>query len=114
VLERRLTSTGARFDRPVFPDALGGFRDPSNTRRALRDARGSDGFTWVTSHVFRKTAATILDDAGLSGRQVADQLGQARPSMAQDVYLGRKMRNVAARQALEDAGEFESGSQKHG
>jgi integrase len=28
---------------PVFPDTLGGLRDPSNTRRALREARGSDG-----------------------------------------------------------------------
>jgi len=30
-------------DEPVFPDSLGGLRDPSNTRRQLRQARG-DGF----------------------------------------------------------------------
>ncbi|TQS40046.1 site-specific integrase [Cryptosporangium phraense] len=76
-----------RMDRPVFPDSLDGFRDPSNTQRALREARGSDGFAWVTSHVLRKTAATILDEAGLSAREVADQLGHARPSMTQDVYM---------------------------
>ena len=29
---------------PVFPDSLGGLRGPSNTRRSLRDARGSAGF----------------------------------------------------------------------
>lgn len=34
-----------------------------------------------------KTAATILDEAALSARLVADQLGHARPSMTQDVYL---------------------------
>lgn len=31
----------------------------------MRDAR----FSWVTSHVVRKTRATILDEAGLSARR---------------------------------------------
>ncbi|MFR9730392.1 tyrosine-type recombinase/integrase [Saccharopolyspora sp. MS10] len=66
-------------DGPIFPDSIGGLRDPSNTLRDLRDARGSEGFAWVTSHVFRKTAATILDEAGLTPRLVADQLGHSRP-----------------------------------
>ncbi|GAA2692510.1 MULTISPECIES: hypothetical protein [Actinosynnema] len=57
----------------------------------------------MTSHVFRKTAATILDEAGLSARQVADQLGYARPSMAQDTYMGRKLVDRRAADALEDA-----------
>lgn len=57
----------------------------------------------VTSHVFRKTAATILDEAGLSARQVADQLGHARPSMTQDTYMGRKLVDRRAADALEDA-----------
>jgi integrase len=33
--------------------------------------------------------ATWLDDAGLSARQIADHLGHSRPSLTQDVYLGR-------------------------
>ncbi|WP_245992814.1 site-specific integrase [Prauserella muralis] len=86
---------------PVFASSEGGLRDPSNTRRALRDARGTEGFAWVTSHVFRKTAATVLDDAGLSARKIADQLGHAQPSMTQDVYLGRKLASREAAQALE-------------
>jgi integrase len=86
----------------VFPDTLGGLGDPSNTRRALREARGSDGFAWVTSHVFRKTAATIMDQAKLSAREIADQLGHAKPSMTQDVYMGRDVRSPAAAAALED------------
>jgi integrase len=36
----------------------------------------------VTSHHFRKTTATFLDEAGLSARAVADQLQRSRPSMA--------------------------------
>lgn len=113
ILDRRFRR-GARLDRPVFPDTEGGFRDPSNTRRALREARGSEGFAWVTSHVFRKTAATILDEAGLSSRVVADQLGHARPSMTQDVYLGRRIAGTAAAEALERALGFESGEKNDG
>ena len=86
---------------PVFPDTLGGWRDPSNTRRALREARGSDGFAWVTSHVFRRTCATILDQSGQSPRAVADQLGHAQVSMTQNFYLGRRIANPGAAAALD-------------
>jgi hypothetical protein len=46
--------------------------------------------SWATSHVFRKTVATRLDDAGFTPRQVADQFGHANPSMTLDVYFGRQ------------------------
>jgi integrase len=100
---------------PVFPDSRGGLRDPSNTARAFREARDAAGYDWVTSHVFRKTTATILDDAGLSARAVADQLGHSRPSMTQDVYMGRKVIDPAGADALDAAfGEesTDSGCQK--
>lgn len=61
----------------------------------------ADAMAWITSHAFRKTTATILDDAGQSARQIADQLGHARPSLTQDVYMGRKAKNPAAADALE-------------
>ncbi len=89
MLRRRFIS-GARLDQPLFPDVLGGFRDPANVRRELREARGEETLSWITSHTFRKTAATILDRAALSARLVADQLGHARHSMTQDVYMGRR------------------------
>lgn len=62
-----------------------------------------DALAWITSHSFRKTTATILDDAGQSARQIADQLGHARPSLTQDVYMGRRAKNPAAAEALEQA-----------
>jgi len=102
VLRRRFV-TGARLDQPLFPDVVGGFRDPANVRRTLREARGDDTLSWITSHTFRKTAATILDQAALSARLVADQLGHARPSMTQDVYLGRRAVDSQAAEALEAA-----------
>ena len=100
---RRRFMTGARLDQPLFPDVLGGFRDPANVRRELRDARGTEALAWITSHSFRKTAATILDEAALSARLVADQLGHSRPSMTQDVYMGRRAVDSQAAVALEAA-----------
>ena len=36
---RRRFMTGARLEQPLFPDFIGGFRDPANVRRDLREAR---------------------------------------------------------------------------
>ena len=101
LLRRR--ARGIRLDQPVFSNSLGGFRDPKNTRRDLRAALDRAGFNWATSHNFRKTTATMLDEAGLSARLIADQLGHARPSMTQDVYMGRKAVDSRAAEALEMA-----------
>jgi hypothetical protein len=86
---RRRYMTGARLHQPQFPDVLGGFRDPANAA-VLSGRHGDRDLAWITSHNFRKTAATILDDAALSARLVADQLGHSRPSMTQDVYMGHR------------------------
>lgn len=49
---------------------------------------------------FRRTVATLLDEAGLTARQIADLLGHSRPSMTQDVYMGRRSPGRAAADAL--------------
>lgn len=98
---RQRWARGARLDMPVMHNLDGGYRDPHNTRRELRLAARRIGFDWVTAHVFRKTTATILDDAGLSARMIADQLGHSRPSMTQDVYMGRKTPNALVVKALD-------------
>ncbi|MEN3267919.1 helix-turn-helix domain-containing protein, partial [Pseudonocardia sp.] len=154
-------AAGVRLDEPIFADAVGGFRDPSNVRRSLREALSpvggkarrdlglslraarrdagmtrkqvaetldwsqnkialietgrikvdrpmvtillwtygpqpeateallaqfdqaakpapADALAWITSHAFRKTTATVLDDDGQTARQIADHLGHAR------------------------------------
>lgn len=101
MLERRRVGTTA--DRPLFPDAIGGWRDPTNLSRELREARGTGEFAWVTSHVFRKTCATLLDEGDLSARQIADQLGHAKVSMTQDNYLGRRLTSRRTAQTLDRA-----------
>jgi hypothetical protein len=78
-------------------------RDPFNLSRELRQARGSGEFAWVTSHVFRKTCATLLDEGELSARQIADQLGHAKVSMTQDNYLGRRLTNRRTAETLDRA-----------
>lgn len=88
---------------PIFASTAHTWWDPANAQDALRYARDQAGYGWVTSHVFRKTAATILDDAGLTARQIADQVGHSRPSMTQDVYMHRGATNPAAAAALDAA-----------
>lgn len=112
MLRARRTSTDLP-DAPVFPNVQGGLRDPSNTNRVLRETRGTDGFARVTSHVFRETAAMIMDEAGLSARLVADQLGHSRTSMTQDVYMSRKMVGRQAADALENDVDKQSGHLVH-
>jgi integrase len=58
----------------------------------------------VTSHVFRKTVATLLDEAGVSARKIADQLGRSQVSVTQDFYMGRKIASDKAARVLEIIG----------
>jgi integrase len=106
VLEQRLGSGPPDLNEPVFTAPRGGIRDPSNTSADLRAALDTAGFTWVTAHVFRKTVATLMDEAGLSARAAADQLGHAAPSMTQDVYFGRRTAHTGAAAALEELNAY--------
>jgi len=65
------------------------------------------------SHTFRKTVGSLMDDAGLSARAAADQLGHAKVSMTQDRYFGRKVRATGGAAVLE-AVERTSRSERHG
>ncbi|WAL65920.1 tyrosine-type recombinase/integrase [Amycolatopsis cynarae] len=104
ILEKRRAEAmeeGRGMSSPVFASSTGGLRDPSNVLRVIRETRGREEFLWVTSHTFRKTTATALDDADVPTRLIADHLGHARVSMTQDVYLGRKAVDPATAAALE-------------
>lgn len=71
---RRAAAAG---DGPLFPSARGGWLDPRNLNGRIREAFDACEFDWVTSHVFRKTVATVLDEAGLQTTEIADQLGNS-------------------------------------
>lgn len=99
---RRLRQGGTSSSGIVFPAPRSGeLRDPSNTRRELRKSFGVLGFDGVTSHTFRKTVATLMDEAGRTARETADQLGHSHPSITLDVYMGRKKRATGASSVLE-------------
>ena len=110
MLQRRAddsTDARAKKSAPVFPAPLSAnLRDPANTRRGLREAFREADMAGLTSHSFRKTVATLMDEAGLSARLTADQLGHAKPSMTTDVYYGRRTRVTGAAAVLEALGEY--------
>lgn len=85
----------------VFVNADGGVVDPNNVERALRERRNDLGFPGVTSHSLRKCVATMLDEAGMSARAIADYLGHRRPSMTQDVYMQRSRSTVKSAELLQ-------------
>lgn len=73
----------------IFPSTAGTWRDPNNFGKQWRAVRDDLGVPGVTTHSFRKTMATLIDDNGLSARVGADQLGHAKVSMTQDRYMAR-------------------------
>ena len=92
VLDHRYQGPGSNSNTLdlVFPSRVGTLRDPPNVDNMLKDAFMNAGFPDITSHIFRKTVATLMDQAGLSPRAGADQLGHSQVTMTMNTYWGRK------------------------
>ena len=73
----------------IFPSTTGTLRDPNNFGKEWGTARQELGVAEATTHSFRKTVATLIDDEGLSARIGADHLGHTHVSMPQDRYMTR-------------------------
>jgi integrase len=69
--------------------------------RWWRWSRDEAGFSWVTSHVFRQTVISVLDEAGRPAREIADQAGHSRISQTQ-AYMQRRIASERAAEVLED------------
>lgn len=102
LMGRQVAAVGNIYD-VIFPSTTGVLRDPSAVSKQWRRVRAALKLDWVTSHTFRKTVATLIDDQGLSARIGADQLGHAQISMTQDVYMGRKVVHTEVADALDTA-----------
>ncbi|SDQ49480.1 site-specific integrase [Leucobacter chromiiresistens] len=100
-LLRRRHDRLKEFTTLLFPTPLMRPRDPSNTQREIRDRRELLGYPDLSTHSFRKTAATILDKAGLSATEIADYLGHENPSMTQDVYMNTIKGATKARDVMQ-------------
>lgn len=70
-------------------------------RMATSWPHGDRQITVITADGEATRRATRLDDAGLSARQIADHLGHVKPSMTQDVYLGRAVASAEAAKILD-------------
>jgi integrase len=57
MLRQRRGAIGLDLE-PVFPDSLGGWRDPSNVRRVWREVRDELELEGLVSHTLRKTVAS--------------------------------------------------------
>jgi integrase len=66
--------------------------DQSNSAKAVRAALDASGLSWAVPHTFRRTVATLLDQANLPIARIADQLGHSDVSMTARVYLGRDLK----------------------
>jgi integrase len=73
MLRRRKLAAGGG---PLFASWNGAWLDPSNVIHRIREAFAECGYGWVTSHVFRKTVASVLDDADCSERGVSRGTGR--------------------------------------
>jgi len=102
-LTRRMAEQRPNQAGVIFPSSTGTLRDPDNFGKQWREVRETLGLRDVSSHSFRKTVATLIDDSGLSARIGADQLGHARPSMTQDVYMNRGQVHPEVAEALDKA-----------
>lgn len=77
----------------------GNLRDRSNTTKQLRRVYDAAGFPWMTSHTMRRTAASLLDDAGLPLREVSGQLGHTDLRTTY-LYLDRRQATTRAADVL--------------
>jgi integrase len=64
-------------------------RDRRNMIRHLRARLDEAGMPWATSHTFRRTVASWMDEAGAPLAEIANQLGHANVNVTA-TYLGRR------------------------
>jgi integrase len=96
---RRLKLTAGNG--PLFPAFGAEWLDPATVIDRIKEAFTAIGYGWVTSHVFRKTVATILDEADLPTTQIADQLGNT-PAVVEKHYRKKRESNPTTAAALEE------------
>lgn len=85
----------------IFPSTAGTLRDPNNFGKQWRKVRADLGVENTTTHSFRKSVATLIDEEGLSPRVGADHLGHRRISMTMDRYMARGRTHAEVAQMMD-------------
>ena len=65
---------------------LGPAHSTANFTGQVRRFLDAHDYPTITARTLRKMVATELDKDGLTGRQIADQLGHAKPSITMNIY----------------------------
>lgn len=87
--ERREALGDVDPDTSISTNARGDYLNAANfTNRVWLPFRRRAGYGWVAFRTFRKIAATLLDGAGPTAREIADPLGRSNPSMTPNTYAG--------------------------
>lgn len=92
---------GLVFGVTRYASKTGNPRDLSNVLDTLRGVLDASGCEWAGSHTFRRTVATMLDDAGVGTGAIATVLGQ--DPVTTSSYIKTKRVGDAAALALAEA-----------
>lgn len=92
---------GLVFGVTRYASKAGNPRDLSNVLDTLRGVLDAAGCEWAGSHTFRRTVATMLDDAGMRTGAIATVLGQ--DPVTTSSYIKTKRVGDAAALALAEA-----------
>lgn len=101
IIERRLEMRPWTKEGAIFPDPLGGLYFPGKVEQLWARHRAAVGFPEFTSHGFRKSVATMLDEAHMSPRDIAEYLGHKKPSMTMDVYMDLNKQSAMMAEVIE-------------
>lgn len=78
-----------RYDTSPKGNPKGSPRDRRNVGKHVAKRMADAGVPWATSHTFRRTVATWMDEAGAPLAEIANQLGHANVNVTAG-YLGRR------------------------
>lgn len=88
MLASRVEQADVDLSAPVFPGRGGVWRNPSSVRTQWRQVRAGTGYEWVKPHTFRKTVATLVDQAEGS-QSASEQLGHTSDAVTKKHYIAR-------------------------
>jgi integrase len=91
MLLRRRASEPENDRDAVFATRTGSWHQVGNIERRWRQVRNDSGLEWVTPHVFRKTVATLVNNA-VDKEAAARLLGHASSAITAEFYIERDRR----------------------
>lgn len=101
LMRRRINLTVANVHDVIFPSTEGTLRDPGSVRKQITKVLTPAGLGWVTPHVFRKTVATVLNNAE-DLATAAGQLGHVGTDVTRRHYVQLTHEGPDARQTLQN------------